>query len=173
MVQEHFLGQRRALAQRKQLKHLIFLAGQVNALAAHFNRLGIEIDDQLAGGDDRLRMALGTADDCVNAGNKLVLVERLRHVIVCAKAEAANLVLDAGHAGQDEDRRLDLGKPKRSQHLVTRHVGEVKVEKNNVVVVKLAKVHAFLTEVGRVNVKAFRLQHQFNALRCRAVVFNQ
>ena len=28
-------------------------------------------------------------------------------------------------------------------------------------------------EVGRINVKAFRLEHQFDALRCRAVVFDE
>src|SRR3990167_11214637 len=32
MVEEHFLGQRRALAERKQLQHRIFLAGQVHAI---------------------------------------------------------------------------------------------------------------------------------------------
>jgi hypothetical protein len=33
VVQEHFLGQRRALAEREQLQHLVFLAGQVDAVA--------------------------------------------------------------------------------------------------------------------------------------------
>jgi hypothetical protein len=49
MVEEHFLGERRALAEREQLQHLVFLAGQVHALAADFDRLGVEIDDQVAG----------------------------------------------------------------------------------------------------------------------------
>jgi hypothetical protein len=49
MVEEHFLGQRRALAQRKQLEHLVFLAGQVHALAVDFDRLGVEIDLEIAG----------------------------------------------------------------------------------------------------------------------------
>ncbi|MND54135.1 hypothetical protein D3C80_451890 [compost metagenome] len=80
-------------------------------------------------------MTLGTADDRVNAGNKLVLVERLRHVIVGAEAEAAHLVLDAGHAGEDEDRRLDLGQTERPQNFITRHVGQVQIKKNDVIVV--------------------------------------
>jgi hypothetical protein len=58
-------------------------------------------------------MALGTAHDRMNAGNQLVLVERLGHVVVGAEAETAHLVLDAGHAGQDQDRGLDLGNPQR------------------------------------------------------------
>src|SRR5215475_16152165 len=32
VVQEHFLGQRGALAKREQFQHLVFLAGQMNAL---------------------------------------------------------------------------------------------------------------------------------------------
>ncbi|MNT14080.1 hypothetical protein D3C72_1490720 [compost metagenome] len=100
-------------------------------------------------------------------------MERLRHVVVCAEAETTNLVLDTGHAGEDEDGCLDLGKAQGSQDLVTRHIRQVEIEKNNVVIVEFTEVHAFLAEVGRVDVKAFRLEHQFNALRCRAVVFNK
>ena len=61
---------------------------------------------QVAGLDDRLGMALRAAHDGVDAGHELVLVERLGHVVVGAEAEAAHLVLDAGKAGEDEDRRL-------------------------------------------------------------------
>jgi hypothetical protein len=59
-------------------------------------------------------MALGAAHNGMDAGDQLVLVERLGHVVVGAEAEAANLVFDAGHAGKDQDRRLDLGKAQRA-----------------------------------------------------------
>ena len=49
------------------------------------DRLGVEVDAEIAGDDDRLRMALGAAHHGVDAGNQLVLVERLGHVIVGAK----------------------------------------------------------------------------------------
>jgi hypothetical protein len=71
----------------EQLQHLIFLARQVDALAADFDRLGVEIDDEIAGLDDRLGVTLGTADDRVDAGDQLVLVEGLGHVVVGADAE--------------------------------------------------------------------------------------
>jgi hypothetical protein len=53
-------------------------------------------------------MALGAAHDRVDARHQFVLVEGLRHVVVGAEAEALDLVLDAGEAGEDEDRRVDL-----------------------------------------------------------------
>src|SRR5271168_2911051 len=77
MVEEHFLGQRRALAQREQLEHLIFLAGQMHARAVDLDGLLIEIDDEVAGDDDRLGVTLGAADDRVDARDEFVLVERL------------------------------------------------------------------------------------------------
>src|SRR5262245_20946538 len=95
VVEEHFLGQGGALAQREQLQHLVFFAGQVHALIVHLDRLGIEIDLEFAGLDDRLGVALGAAHDGMDAGHQLVLVEGLGHVVVGAEAEAAHLVLDA------------------------------------------------------------------------------
>src|SRR6185503_2713470 len=69
MVQEHLLGQRRALAEREQLQHLVFLARQVDAAAVDFDGLGVEIDGELARLNHRLRMALGTAHDRMHAGD--------------------------------------------------------------------------------------------------------
>src|SRR5687768_846453 len=118
-------------------------------------------------------MALRTTHDRVDTRHELVLVERLGHGIVGAEAEAANLVLDAGHAGQDQDRRLHLGKPKSSQDFIARHVGEIEVKQNDVVVVQLAEVDAFFTEIGGIDVEALRFQHQFDALCGCTVVFYQ
>ena len=78
-----------------------------------------------------------------------------------------------GHAGKDQDRRLDLGEAKRPQHFVAGHVGEVQVEENDVVVVELAEVDALFTEVRRVDVEALRFQHQLDALCGCTVVFYQ
>src|SRR6185437_9678001 len=61
MIEEHLLGEGGALAERKQLQHLIFLARQVHALAVHFHGFGVEIDGELAGDDHRLAVTLGTA----------------------------------------------------------------------------------------------------------------
>ena len=142
-------------------------------LAVDFDGLGVEIDGEVAGLDDRLRMALGAAHDGVDAGDQLVLVERLGHVVVGAEAEALDLVLDAGEAGEDQDRRLDLARRAAAQHLVAGHVRQVQVEKDDVVVVELAEIDAFFAEVGRVDVEALGLEHQLDGLRGRAIVFNQ
>ncbi len=173
MVEEHLLGERGALAEREQLQHLVFFAGEMDALSIHFYRLRIEIDAQVAGLDDGLRMPLGAAHDGVDAGDEFVLVEGLRHVVVGAEAKAAHLVLDAGEAGQDEDGRRHLAHAQCLQDLVTAHVGQIEVEENDVVVVELAEVGAFLAQIGGVDVEALGLEHQLDALRCRAVVLDQ
>jgi hypothetical protein len=54
-------------------------------------------------------MALGAADDGVDARYQFVFVEWLSHVVVGAEAETLDLVLDAGEAGEDQDRRSTRG----------------------------------------------------------------
>ncbi len=68
----------------------------MHALAIDLHRLGVELNAQITGLDDRLGVPLGAADDGVDARDELVLMERLRHVVVGAEAEATHLVLDAG-----------------------------------------------------------------------------
>src|SRR6185437_6265390 len=58
MIEEPFLGEGRALAERQQLQHRIFLAGQMHSGAVDLDRFGVEVHCELAGADNRLRMAL-------------------------------------------------------------------------------------------------------------------
>src|SRR5262249_19730507 len=173
VVEEHLLGERRALAQAQELQHLVLLAGEMHARAVHFNRLGIEIDHEIAGLDHRLGVAFGAAHDGVDTRHELVLVERLGHVVVGAEAETPDLVLDTGEAGQNQNGGLDLGDAQRPQNFEPRHVRQIQVEQDNVVIVELAEVDAFFAQIGRIDVEAFRLQHQLNRLSSGAVVLNQ
>jgi hypothetical protein len=173
VVQEHFLGQGRALTQREQLEHLVLFARQMHALAVDFDRLGVEVHGELAGLNHRLRMAFRTADDGVNARDQFVLVEGLGHVVVGAEAEAFDLVLDAGEAGEDQNGGLDLRNPELLEHVVAGHVGQVKVEKDNVVIIELTEIDAFFSEVRRIDVETLGFEHQLDRLRDCAVIFNQ
>src|SRR6185295_17199767 len=173
MVEEHLLGERRSLAKRKQLEHLIFLAGEMNALAADLHCLGVEVHNQIARGNNRLGVTLRAANHGVDARYELILVEGLGHVIVSPKAQALHLVLNAGETGQDENRRVHLADAEGFQNFVTAHVGQIQIEKDDVVVVKFAQIDTFLAEIRRIDVETFRLQHQFDALRGGGVVFNK
>src|SRR5256885_14479530 len=173
VVEEHFLGERGALAEREQLQHLVFLARQVHALAADLDRLGVEIDHEIAGLDDRLGVTLGTAHDRVDAGDQFVLVEGFCHVVVGANAETFDLVLDAGEAGEDQNGCLDLGNPELLEYVVAGHIRQVQVEQDNVVIVELSEVDAFFPEVRRIDVETLRFKHQLDRLRDGAVIFYQ
>ncbi len=83
----------------------------MHALASDLDRLGVEIDHEIAGLDHRLGVALGAAHDRVDARDQFVLVEGLGHVVVGADAETLDLVLDAGEAGEDQNGCLDLRDP--------------------------------------------------------------
>lgn len=173
MVQEHLLGQRGALAQAQQFQHLIFLAGQMHGLASGLDRLGIHIDGNLAGADHGLRMALGPADDRMDAGDQLFAVERLRHVIVRTGAEALDLVVGVIGTGQDQDRRFDPREPQLAQDLQAVHIRQVEVQKDQVVIVELGEVDSFLAKIGAIDVQIRVGQHQFDAARGRRIVLHQ
>ena len=134
---------------------------------------GVEVDGELAGGDHRLGVALGAAHDRVDARDQLLAVEGLGHVVVGAEAEALELALGVVGAGEDQDRGLDLGEAELAQHVVPVHVRQVEVEQDQVVVVELGEIDAFLAEVGRIDVQIGVLQHQLDALRRRRIVFDQ
>ena len=59
------------------------------------------------------------------------------------------------------------------QDLVARHVGQVQVEQDDVVVVELAEIDAFFAEIRRVDVETLGFEHQLDRLRGGAIVFNQ
>ena len=62
---------------------------------------GVEIDDQLAGADNTVRMALAATDNGMDTGDQLAAVERLGQIIVGAEAKAFDLVIQLRQAGQD------------------------------------------------------------------------
>jgi len=109
----------------------------------------------------------------MDAGDQFVLVEGLGHVVVGTNAETLDLVLDAGKAGEDQNGGLDLRHPKLLQHVITGHVGQIEVEKDNVVIVKFTEIDAFFSEIRRIDVETLGFKHQLDRLRDGAVIFYQ
>src|SRR5450759_3810943 len=144
----------------------------MHASAVDLNRLGVEVDDEVAGLDHRLGVALGAAHDGVNARHQFVLVEWLGHVVIGAEAETFDLVLDAGEAGEDQNRRLHLRDAQAAQHLEARHIRQVQVKQDDVVIVQFAEIDSFFTEIGGVEVEALGFEHQLDRLLSGAIVFN-
>jgi len=60
-----------------------------------------------------------------------------------------------------------------AQNFEARHVRQVQIKEEDVVVVDLAEIDAFFAEIGRVDVKALGFRHQLDRLRGGAIVFNQ
>jgi hypothetical protein len=96
-----------------------------------------------------------------------------RRTIVGAEAETLDLVLGAGEAGEDQNRCLHLGDTQRPQHFEARHVGQVQVEQDDVVVVQLAEIDTFLAKIRGVDVEALGFEHQLDRLRGGAIILDQ
>ena len=125
-----------------------------------------EIDYEVVGLDDGPGVAPGASHNGMDARDQFFLVEWLGHVVVRADAGSLDLVLDAYEAGKDLGWRLDLRKTQAAQHVKARHVRQVEVEKKDVVVVDLAEIDPFFTEIGGVD--AVTLQPSFRCLLDRA-----
>jgi hypothetical protein len=118
-------------------------------------------------------MALAAADDGVDARDQFLPVEGFGQVIVGAEAEALELVFRIVEPRQDQDRRVDPGIAQLAQHLVAGHVGQVQVQKDDVVIVKLREIDALLPQVGGIDVQIRVLEHHLDASGRGRIVFDE
>ncbi len=173
MVEEHLLGERRTFAQAEQLKHLVFLAGEMDALALNLDRLGIQVHDDIAGTDDRFGMALGAANNGRDAGDQFVLVKGLCEIVVGAVTEGFDLRLDVRISREDHDRCVDPRHAQLLQDFIAGNIRQREIEDDDVILVDLAEVDAFFPKICRVNIEARSLQHQFDTAGHRIIIFDQ
>ena len=148
------------------------MAGERYGLTRDFGLLRLRLHGQIAAVQGWLGVAHRPTHDRVDARDELVFVERLGHVVVCAHAEPANLVLDPGKTGENEDGRFYLANPKGAQHIVARHVGKVQVQEDDVVVIYLRELDRLMAKVGDVGIETLEFQHELEALRYRAVILD-
>ncbi len=99
----------------------------------------------------------------MDARHQLAAVERLGQEIVGAEAQALELVIELGQAGEDQDRRVHPRRAQPPQHLVPVDVRQHQIEEDDVVIVELADLQPVLTEIGRVADKIFLSQHHLDA----------
>src|SRR3954468_20793567 len=97
-----------ALTHRQEFQHSVFFAGERYGLTRDFGLLGLRLHGEIAAMKGRFGVTHRSTHDRVDARDELVFVEGLCHVVICAHAEPANLVLDPGKTRENEDGRLYL-----------------------------------------------------------------
>ena len=101
MIKKHFFGQGGAFAQRQQFKHLILFARQMNGLALDLNGFGIQINRDLSGPDDGLRMAFRAPHYGMDTRHQFLSLKRLGQIIIGAKPKSADFVFRIIRSGQN------------------------------------------------------------------------
>jgi hypothetical protein len=71
----------------------------------------------------------------VDARDKFVPMEQLDDVVVSAEAEPAHLVFNGIKPHQDQNRGFNLRHAQVAQNLKARHIGQIEVKGNDVVVI--------------------------------------
>ena len=109
----------------------------------------------------------------MDAGDQFLAVEGLRHIVIGAEAEAAHLGVHFRIARQDQHRGEDLRDAQFLEYIVAVHVGQVQVEQDDVVIIQLAQIEAFLAQVRRVHVEPFGREHKLDRPGHRRLVLDQ
>src|SRR5262245_54406298 len=91
VMEHHLPGDRPALAHAEQLQDLVFLAGEVHALAGHLRGPLVAIDHEVAEPDQRLGALPRAADDRVDASEKPVLAHGLADAAVAPMQRSLTL----------------------------------------------------------------------------------
>ena len=96
--------------------------------------------------------------------NQLVTVEWLGQIIISTKTEAFNLAFRVVRTRQDQDWCFNPRKPELAQHLVTIHVRQIEIQKDQIVIIKFCQIDPFFTKRCRVDVQVGMGQHHIDAL---------
>jgi hypothetical protein len=90
-------------------QELELLRGQRHRLTVHRHDTALTIEDELARPQDRCLWRAAAARHSMDSGNELLEVERLHEVVVRARVQAGNTVLDLVAGRQHDDHQLWIG----------------------------------------------------------------
>src|SRR5205085_6093726 len=141
----------------------------MHRLIVHHAGATIEIDQQLAGTDRRLGMALRAANDRLNARQQLAMIERLGQKVIGAEAQALNLIVEPIEPGEDQDRGAHPSRPQPPQYLISVHIRQQQIKYDYVVIIQLSLLKPVFSEIGDVTDDAFVLEHYLYLCRGRNV----
>ncbi len=105
---------------------------------------GLGVEAQRADLDVALGMARGAPHLGADAGQQLLHVEGLGHVVVGSRIHAGDLVAPAVAGGEDDDGHVALGAAPLLEHADAVHLGQAGVEDDEVVRLGLAEEEAVL-----------------------------
>ena len=83
-------------------------------------------------------------------------MEWLGEIVIGTKTQSPHFVFNACKAGQNQNRCLDARHPQGAQHFIARHVRQVQVQQNDVVIIELSEIDTFFTQISGIDVKIFR-----------------
>ena len=129
----------------------VLVRGELDQLAVDRDARSFRIEPQRPALEFRLGMAGRAAQLRPDAGQQLLHVEGLRHVVVGARVHAGDLVAPAVARGQDDDVELLLRPPPLLQDRDAIHLGQAEIEDHHVVGLGVAEEVAVLAVAGAVD----------------------
>src|SRR5215472_10029085 len=118
-------------------------------------------------------MALGTAHNSLNPGDKLATIKGLGQKVVGTEAEAFDLGIELCKTGENQDRRTHTRCPKPAKHLVAIDVRQHQIKEDDVVIIELTDLQPVFPKIGGVTNKVLFHQHHFDAGGCCRIILDQ
>src|SRR5579859_258555 len=105
LLQDHPVREQLALVPGEIAEQVELVRGQVNRLAGDPDLVRLEVDLELAQGDQRLPGWAGTPEDGAETRQQLVDSDRLRDVVVGPRVECRDLLVLVADGREDDQRR--------------------------------------------------------------------
>jgi hypothetical protein len=122
----------------------VLVRGELHGIVRDRDAAGARVEANGAADDFARGMPGRSSQDGADAGEKLLHVEGLRHIVVGAGVEALDLVAPAVAGRQDDDRRLDAGAPPAVEHGDAVDLRQAEIEDDCIIRLGLAEEAAVL-----------------------------
>lgn len=104
-------------------------------------------------------MVFGVMYDGVDVSNYFIFVEWFGYVVIGVIIQVVDFVVDVCIVGQDQDWCIDFGDVECFENVKVWYVGQVQVEKDNVVIVQFVEIDIFFIQIGGVDVEVFGFEY--------------
>jgi len=141
MAEEGCLAENRPLAQCQKFDDPELFAGQLQLMALNQCHMAVEIDFQIADRDRGRAVAVCAANDRIKVGQKLKSVEWLGQIAICPGTQCRDLVVCAGIARNDQNRKRHVVLADQSRETCAIAIWQIYVKQHGVkgIVLQLGK----------------------------------
>eukprot|EP01022_Parablepharisma_sp_SALTPOND_P006708 TRINITY_DN12717_c0_g1_i1.p1 TRINITY_DN12717_c0_g1~~TRINITY_DN12717_c0_g1_i1.p1 ORF type:complete len:841 (-),score=269.53 TRINITY_DN12717_c0_g1_i1:1757-4279(-) len=167
------LGHGLALLEHEHFQHVMFARRQGQGGAGHGELARVAVIDQVAAVDLGGLVGGLAAHQDLDAGHQLAYLEGFDQVVVGARTQALDLLVDGAAGGQDHDRHAVVALAQPAQHVLAAQLGQHQVQQHDVVVLVAQDLVGDLAIGGDIDLELVFLEDLLQPVGELGIVFDQ